>query len=432
MVVMTVKRTDKSPTEVTLSVSADAAFLKRTKDHVLNELAPRVTVAGFRKGKVPMNLVEKNVDQTLLSTEFLDHAVNELYSKALAQENLRPIANPQIELKKFVPFTTVEFEATVEVIGPIKLGDYKKIKMSKPAAKVEAKEVDEVIQQLLTRAAEKKEVKRVSKDGDEVVIDFKGVDAKTKEPINGGEGKAYPLVLGSNSFIPGFEDNVVGMKAGETKDFTLTFPKDYSVATLQSRKVTFTVTVTQVQELVTPKLDDAFAATLGPVKTVKELKDDVKRQLEQEKQQQVDRDFENELVQKIADQATVAIPKVLIEEQITAAEDEERRNLTYRGQTWEEHLAEEGKTAEEHREDKRPIAEQRVKAGLVLSQIAEDEKIFISPEELDIRMQILSAQYSGDPQMKAELAKEETRRDMTARMLTEKTIAKLSDYATGK
>jgi len=432
MVVMTVKRTDKSPTEVTLAISADEAFLKRTKDHVLKELAPRVTVAGFRKGKVPMNLVEKNVDQTLLSTEFLDHAVNELYSKALAQENLRPIANPQIELKKFVPFTTVEFEATVEVIGPIKLGDYKKIKMAKPAAKVEAKEVDEVIQQLLTRAAEKKDVKRASKAGDQVVIDFKGIDAKTNEPISGGEGKAYPLILGSNSFIPGFEDNVIGMKAGDTKDFTITFPKEYGVAALQNRKVTFTVTVNQVQELVAPKLDDAFAATLGPVKTVKELKDDVRRQLEQEKQQQVDRDFENELVQKIADQATVAIPHVLIEEQITAAEDEERRNLTYRGQTWEEHLAEEGKTAEEHREDKRPIAEQRVKAGLVLSQIAEDEKIFVSPEELDIRMQILSAQYSGDPQMKAELAKEETRRDMTARMLTEKTIAKLTDYAASK
>jgi trigger factor len=256
------------------------------------------------------------------------------------------------------------------------------------------------------------------------------VDAKG-EPVEGADGKDYPLLLGSKTFIPGFEENVVGMKAGDEKTFTLTFPKDYHSKKLANQKVTFTVNVTKVQEVVEPKVDDAFASTIGPFKTVAELKADIKKQLQAERQNEADRQFENDLVGTLAEKTDVAIPKALVDEQIDKIEDQERQNLVYRGQTWEEHLKEENVTAEQHREQKRPEAERGIRASLLLAEIADAEGLEVTPEELEIRMQLLKGQYP-DAGMQAELDKPESRRDIASRMLTEKTVAKLVDYVTKK
>lgn len=418
-------------TKVQLSIAADDAFLARTKQTVLATLRRDVKLPGFRPGKVPAALVEKSIDPTVLQSEFLDAAVNELYVATLAQERLRPVERPEVNIKKFVPFTTLEFEALVEAVGDVKLPDYTKVKLAKKPVSVTAKDVDEVIEALRTRGAERKEVTRAAKTGDEVVVDFAGTDAETSEPIQGADGKAYPLLLGSNAFIPGFEDNLIGLKVGEEKTFTLTFPKDYGVQALQGKKVTFKVTATKVHEVVKPEIDDEFAAKVGPVKTVAELKADIKKQLTAEQQTQAERDFESELLARIAEQSSVAIPKVLIEEEIERAELDEKQNLAYRGQTWQEHLTAEGVTEAEHREQKRAVAEQHVKAGLILTEIAEREGLQVLPEELEIRLQILKGQYQ-DKQMQAELDKPESRRDIANRLLTEKTLTQLKTYASAK
>lgn len=425
---MQITKDQLAPTNVKLTINADANDMAEVKDDVLKQLARTVKVPGFRAGKAPMNVVEKNVSQEALQTEFLDTMVNKLYVEAVTDQGLRPVNRPDVSITKFVPFTTLEVVAEVEVIGAIKLPDYKKIKLAKPEVKVTAKDVDEILENLTTRAAEKKDVDRAAKDGDEATIDFSGVDAKTKEAIAGADGKDYPLVLGSGSFIPGFEDEVIGVKAGEEKTFDIVFPKDYGTAALQSKKVTFTITVKKVTELVKPKLDDAFAATVGPFKTLAELKADIKKQVTAEREQQAQRDYESELLGQIAEKTTADIPPILIEEEIDRAEADERQNLVYRGQTWEEHLKEEGVTEQEHRDRQRPAAEARVTAGLVLGEVAELEKISVDKDEVDIRMQLLKGQYN-DPAMQAELDKPEARRDITSRMLTEKTIAKLAEYA---
>jgi trigger factor len=375
-------------------------------------------------------MIEKNVDQSVLQSEFLEEAINNMYVQAVNQENLRPVSNPQVNIIKFVPFTTLEFEAEVSVIGEVKLADYKKVKKTKPEVKVTAEDVKEVMKSLQTRAAEHKDVDRAAKSGDMAYIDFKGVDAKG-EPVNGAEGQNYPLTLGSNTFIPGFEDNVIGMKPGEEKTFELTFPEDYGVKALAKKKVAFTVTLSKVQESIEPKVDDEFAAKVGPFKTVDELKADIKKQLEAERQNEADRQFENELIQEITAKSKLSVPKVMVDDQIDRVENEERQNLIYRGQTWEEHLKEEGVTAEEHREQKRPVAEERVKASIVLSEIADAEKLDVTTDELELRMQLLKGQYT-DPAMQAELDKPETRRDIASRILTEKTVDKLVSYATSK
>lgn len=428
---MQVQKKNVSETKIQLTIVADENMLQEVKSLVLRRLARQVKTPGFRQGKAPISLIEKQVDQALLQSEFLDEAVNHMYVDALQSERIRPVDRPEVSIKKFVPFSTLEVEATVEAVGDIKLPDYKKIKVEKKTAKITAKQIDDVIESLRERTAERKEVTRAAKTGDEVVIEFVGVDAKTKEPINGADGKDYPLILGSNTFIPGFEDNLAGMKVGEEKSFDITFPDDYGVKALQKRKVTFTVTATKVNEIVKPKVDDEFAAKVGPVKTVAELKADIKTQMEAEQQQQTERDFESEILEKITDKAEVAIPKVLVDEEIARVELDEKQNLMYRGQTWEEHLKDEGVTEEEHFEQKRPGAEKNVKAGLVLTEIADKEGITVTPEELEVRLQILKGQYQ-DKQMQAELNKPENRREISNRLVTEKTLERLKSYATAK
>lgn len=428
---MQVQRTDNSDTKFTLTITASLLEMDKVKQATLKHLGTKhVKIPGFRTGKAPLNLIEKNVDPNLLQSEFLEAAVNKFALAAIKEEKLRPITQPQINLKKFVPFTQLEFEAEIEAIGSIQLGNYKSTKAKPQKAEITAADVNGVIDGLKQRLAERKPSDKAAKDGDEVTIDFKGTDSKG-EPVNGAEGKDYPLVLGSNTFIPGFEPNLVGLKAGDNKKFDVTFPKDYGVAALQSKKVTFEVTAKAVNQMVEPKVDDDFAAKAGPFKTLAELKADIKKQLGMEKQQQADREYENNLIKEIAEKSKVAIPESLIDQQVLQSEQQERQNLAYRGQTWQEHLKEEGVTEEEHRKRNRPEAELNVKAGLVLAEIAEQEGIKVTPEETEIRIQLLKGQYK-DPSMQAELNKPENRQDIANRLLTEKTIEKLKSYNTSK
>lgn len=427
---MHITRTHPTPTHTKLVIKADESEIKKAKDYALQKLAPQVKVPGFREGKVPLNLIEKNINPNILQTEVIEEAINRIYTGVLRKENLRPVTNPDVSITKFVPFTDLEFEVNVPTIGKISLADYKKIRLPKQPVKVEAKDINGVVESLRQRVAEYTIVERPAKSGDRVTLDFKGTDVKG-EPVQGADGKEYPLVLGSNSFIPGFEDNVIGAKAGEEKAFDVTFPKDYGVKALQNKKVTFTITVHKIEETKLPKIDDDFAAAIGPFKDVLSLKEDIKKQLIVEREREAQSAYENELLEKIAGKSTIEIPQLLIDEQIERIEQEEKQNLLYRGMTWEEHLKEEGVTEDEHKEQKRPAAEQRVKVGIILSEIAENEAITVTPEELEIRMQILRAQYQ-DPQAQAELTKPEAARDITSRILTEKTLEKLIGYASSK
>ena len=424
---MQIKRSELTKTKYKLSISSDQATLDNIKTHVLRRLATnQVKLPGFRAGKAPLSLVEKNIDQNLLQSEFLDEAVNRMYTQAIKAEKIRPVEQPKISLKKFVPFTMVEFEAEVEAISGIDLADYTKIRKKPIPVIVDNKDVGGVISNLRQRVAERREVSRPSRDSDEVIVDFNGTDNKN-QPVKGAEGKDYPLVLGSNSFIPGFEPNLVGLKVGQDKTFTITFPKDYNMSALQSKKVTFKVKIKKVHEIIEPKIDDAFAAKIGPFKSLAELKKDIKNQLTIEQQRQADTDFNNELIKEIVSKSSVEVPESLIDEEVERAEQAERQNLSYRGQTWQEHLAEEGVSDEEHRKNNRPAAEENVKASLILSEIAQRENITVTPEELEVRLQLLKGQYS-DKAMQAELDKPENHSEIESRLITEKTIAKIRQY----
>ncbi len=425
---MQITKKQLNPTQIELTLEADKAQLDHAKARALTDLGKEVSLSGFRKGHAPAHMVEKAVDQTLLQNKFLDNVLNDMYSQALIQEQIRAVAQPEVNVTKFVPFTSIEVKATVEVIGGIKLADYQSFKFTKKIEKTADADIQAVLDDLLSREAVKKEVKLAAKEGDEITIDFIGADAKTDEPINGGSGTDHAIVIGSNTFIPGFEPELIGLKAGDEKTFTINFPKDYGVKALQSKKVTFSVTAKLVKEVVKPKLDKAFASKIGPFKTLDELKADIRAQLGIEKDNQAQRVLENDILQALTDKSKVDVPVALIEDEIDRMEEEEKRNLVYRGQTWQEHLTAENKTAEEHREGQREQATMRVKSGLLLGEVAQVEKIDVTPEELKERITELKKQYT-DVQMQGELDKPENQREIVSRILTEKTVAKLVSYA---
>ena len=366
-------------------------------------------------------MVERNLDQQTLQSEFIDEAINTLYIAALKEERLRPVGQPKVEIKKFVPYTTLDVTVDMPVVGEVHLPSYKTFKAKRSEVKVGKIEIDNVLDNLRQRASERNEVNRAVKTGDEALIDFRGVDSKGK-PVNGADGKDYPLVIGSGSFIPGFEDNVIGMKPEEKKEFTVTFPKDYGVKTLQNAKVTFSVTVKKVSEVKIPKLDDSFASTVGPFKTLKDLETDIKKQLEHENKHKAERDYEAAIVNELADKTKVAIPDSLIEEQVEMVLQEVRQNVVQRGMTFDEFLKQQSMTEDEYKKKEVEVeAIRRIKAGLVLSEIADIEGIDVTAEELEARIQQLKGQYQ-DKQMQEQLEQPENRREINGRIRTEKVI----------
>jgi trigger factor len=232
--------------------------------------------------------------------------------------------------------------------------------------------------------------------------------------------------LGSDTFIPGFEANIVGMKAGDKKTFTLTFPKTYGVRALANKKVTFEVSVSKVQVVEEPKEDDEFAKKAGPFTTLAQLRDDIKTQLKIEREREATTKQQDEIVRTLVSKSSVDIPGELIEQQVEYSFNDLKQNLAQRGQTLKEFLDLEAKSESQYRDEVvRPQAENQLKTSLVLAEIADVEQLVVTPEELEVRLQLLKGQYQ-DPKMQAELDKEENRRDIASRLLSEKVLALIS------
>ncbi len=424
MGLMQIKLNKLSDTKISLNIKGNQDDLLKAKEASVAKLAPQVKVPGFRAGKVPKELVEKNIDPNYLQSQVLDEVVNNLFNEAVFEQKLRPVAQPKIELTKFVPYDQIEFNAEIEVIGAVKLPDYHKLGVKHEKKTVTAKDIDEVLDRLVLQMAEFKEVDRLAKSGDRAWIDFAGKDAKGEE-VKGASGKEYPLALGSNSFIPGFEDTIIGMKKQQEKEFTIPFPKNYGVKALQGKKVTFKVKLVKLEETIKPELNDKLAEKAGPFKTLKDLKADIKKQLETENASLSTREFEDNIVKALAKKTKVELPDSLINEQVEIVDREFKQNLSYRGETIKDYLENSNQTEEEYKKAELvPVAIERLKAGLALSEVAEKEGITVTPEELEIRLQVLKGQYS-DKQMQDELNKPSARKDVASRLLTEKTIAKL-------
>lgn len=410
-----------SDVKVKLIISLGKEELAAGEQVALTKLARDIKIGGFRKGKAPLEMVKKEIDPNALAGETAENAMSKAVAEAFMSEGIQALDRPEVEVKKYVPGEELEFTAEAEIIPKIELGDYKNLKAKKAAVKVSKKEVEETIEKIRANFAEKKDVDRAAKNGDEVVIDFEG--KKDGVPFEGGKAEHFPLELGSNSFIPGFEEGIVGHKTGDEFDLDLEFPADYHAADLAGAKVVFTVKVGHIHEKSLPELNDEFAAKLGEFKTVDELKKQVEEDLKSQKESEATEKFKDELVRELAEISKVPVPEILIEDQKRSIEMDMQQNLMYSGLTLEQYLERMGKTHEEWLEsDVKKAAEDRVKAGLTLAEVSKVEKIDATVAELDARIEQMKQQYVNNKEALKQLDSDEVRRDLANRMLTEKTV----------
>ena len=425
-------RKDISPTKVELTITLDASELATAEKVALGKLAQKVKVPGFRQGKVPMSVAARNVSASALMEQTLEGAVSKAVAEAFLEDSIQVLDRPQVDVKKFVPGSMAEFTAEAEIMPEITLGDYKKLGVKKESVKVEDSEVDEIINRMRQAYAERVEVDRAAKDGDEATIDYEGL--KDGVAFEGGTSTGYNLQLGSGSFIPGFEEAVVGHKAGEAFDVPLTFPKEYHSAELAGAKVVFKVTLNKVTELKLPEVDDDFAAKSGPFKTADELRTDMKREIGTRKDADANEKFKEALIDKLVDTATVPVPDVLVHEQVHRIQDDVKQNLKYRGQSVEDYLAEKGFATEDEWHDSNEVreqAERRIKGGLALAELSKQEKITATEEELTERHSEMLSQYS-DAESQKGLSTPQARQELAIRILTEKTIERLVELNSPK
>lgn len=414
-----------SDTKVCLTITLGADELNAAEQVALTKMARDLKVPGFRKGKVPVSVAAKHVNPMALQEQVLDNALSKAVAEAFMNEKLQALERPSVEVKKFVPNQEVEFTAEATVVPPVKLGDYKKLKAKPQAVKVDAKDVDEIIERMQQNFVDKAEVKRAAQEGDEAIIDFVG--KKDGVAFDGGSAKDFALKLGGGQFIPGFEEGVVGHKAGETFDLDLEFPKDYHAENLAGAKVMFSVTLHKVNELKLPELNDEFAAKCGPFTDVKELKADIKREITAQKEREAKEKLKDELVAELADSSKVALPELLIDDQLRSIEQDLMQNLSYHGLTMDSYLKAQGfkDKADWQKKEARPAAEKRVKAGLVLAELSKELGVEVSREELDRQISTFKQQYGKDAKLAARFDDPNVHRDIANRMITDKTIDKL-------
>ncbi len=414
-----------SDTKVELTISLGVKELNDAQQVALTKLARNIKVPGFRKGRVPISVVAKNVDPAVLQEQTLDDAVSKAVSEAFLTEKIQVIDRPTVDIKKYVPGETLEFTAEAEVLPKVTLGNYRNLKVTSEKVTVTAKDIDEVIERMRQGFAEKSDVKRDAKDGDETMIDFVG--KKDGVAFEGGTGHDYALTLGSKSFIPGFEEGIIGHKPGDVFDLELNFPKEYHVADLKGAKVTFTTTLKSVKESILPELNDELAAKAGPFKTVAELKADIKREIMTQKEREAGEKLKDALAVALVAVSKVSAPEALVHDQIHSLQRDFEQNLSYQGLTLAQYLEDRGVTAEEWHDSSelRDEATKRVKTGLVLAELSKVQKIEATADELTAHINMYKQQYTNNPEALKQFDQPEVQRDIANRLLTEKTIDRL-------
>ncbi len=417
--------TSTTDTSKTLTVTLDAKELETAVKHTMDHLRPKVKAAGFRPGKAPDHIVERELGAQAVQAEVIDAALGATYPQVLIENEINPVGSPQVEVNKFVPYTELEYVLTVEVLAPIKLADYKKLKSKMPEIKVDPKDLDNAIEDLRKRLASHEPIKEAAKLEDETVIDFEGTQKGILVP--GAKGADHHLVLGSNSFIPGFEEELVGLKAGESKTFDITFPKEYHEASLAGAVVTFKVDVKEVHRIILPEVTDALAVEVAGVKTVKELRADIESRLKAEKEADAMRDYENKLIEEIVKGSKYKLPEGLVERQLEAMRAEFGQQLMQSGMDLDKWLNLTGKNLEEFNKELRPKAEDRVAAGIVMSEISKLENINVTDQDIEQELNNLRLNYP-DPAMQAELEKPELREEIFNHLMASRTLAKLVEY----
>lgn len=388
-----IEKLPKSEVKLIIEVSEDE--LQKYKAEATKEVSKHVKVPGFREGHVPYEVLIQHVGEKAFRGQMLEMALGETYEKALKEEKVHAVSYPKINVVSEDPF---KYEAIVTVLPEVKLKKgYEKVSVKPKEVKIEKKDIEEVLKNLKKRSTTWKEVEREAKKGDRVEIDFDGFDMEGNA-LEGTSSKNHPVVLGENMFIPGFEDEVVGMKKGEEKDFEITFPKDYHSEKFKNKKVKFHVKVGMIEEPNEKEIDDSFAEELtgGKHKKLSDLEDEIKKELTHQKEHDEEIRLENEILEELMKYFDAEIPNALIDRETEFLIDRLKQDIERSGMKWEDYEAMKEKDGKSIKDELRPQAEKQVLMRLGIEKLYEEEKIKVSEADLEEEIKHMLAHYPED------------------------------------
>ena len=387
-----VTKLENSQTNITLSFSGEEWANAQKK--AFNKLANNVEVQGFRKGHAPENLVRQKINQAQVLNDAIDVVLQPAYEQVLKEEKLVPFVQPELEVTK-ISESELEVIIKITTAPEVTLGSYKGLKVAREAVEVTKEEIDAEIARLCANNAELIVKDTEAKLGDTTVIDFKGfVDGKE---FDGGSAENFALELGSNQFVPGFEEQLVGTKAGESKDVVVTFPTQY-VPELAGKEATFKVTVNEVKEKKVPELNEDLVAELNyeGVKTVEDLTNKVSADVKTKKENQAKNAQIEEILKQIRESSTISIGEKIIEKEVESMKENFKKQVEQNGLTIEQYYQITGQKEEDTVKSMRAQAELNLKNFLVISEISKLENIKVEPKELDAEYQKIADQYGMD------------------------------------
>ena len=387
-----VENLEKNMVKLTIEVPAEevekalnAAYLKERN---------KISVPGFRKGKVPRAMIEKMYGPEIFFEEAANTLMQDSYPAAVEESGVDVVSRPTVDVVQIEKGKAFIYTAEVAVKPEVKLGEYKGVTVTKANTKVTAAEVKEALEAERNKNARTVSVTRAAKLGDTVMIDYEGsVDGV---PFDGGKAENSPLELGSHSFIDTFEDQLVGHKAGEEVDVNVTFPEQYHAADLAGKPALFKVKINDVTTKELPKLDDEFASEVSEFETLAEYKEDVKKQLEAKKAEEAKREQEDEAIAAIVEASEMEIPDAMIQTQCEDMVNEFAQRIAQSGLTMEQYMQFSGQTVQGLMDQVRPEAETRIKTSLVLEAVVKAENIEVSDEEVNAELEKMAGMYGMD------------------------------------
>jgi trigger factor len=380
-----------------LTVETDEQSVQDALDQAFKKVVKQVNVPGFRKGKVPRAIFEKRFGVEVLYQDALDILLPKAYEQAVEETGIVPVDRPEIDIEQLEKGKSLIFKATVTVKPEVELGEYKgiEVEVDEEQFAVKPEDVEKELERMQKQQGQLEPVEDGTVEkGDRVIIDFEGfVDG---EPFEGGKAEQYTLEVGSGTFIPGFEDQLIGMKAGEEKEIQVTFPEEYHVEDLKGKPATFKVKLHEIKRLNLPELDDEFAQDVSEFDTLEELKADIEKNMKEKAEKDKENFIRNELVEKAAQNATVEIPEVMIENETENMLRQFEQRLMYQGLNLETYAQFTGQDQEALKDQFKEDAEKRVRADLVLEAIAKEEKIEVTEEEVEAEIKQMAEEMGRE------------------------------------
>lgn len=391
--------------KVVLTIEVPAEELDKGIKAACKSLANRVNIPGFRKGKAPRRILEMNIGKEAILDEAFDRVAQKAFDEALKQENLDPVDRPQVDIVTLEEGKNVVFKATITPVPEVTLGEYKGLKVAKDAVEVKDEQVEEQVKNILNHHAkmvDAEEGATVAND-DFITLDFKGeVDGVA---FAGGEGKDYPLQIGSHSFIDTFEDQLVGLKVGEEKDVNVTFPEEYHAKDLAGKAAVFHCKINSIKHKEMPELTDEFVKASTSYESIEDMKAKLRENIEKNAQREADTKRRNEILKQAADNITVDIPEVMVENRVSNMIQELSVNLENQGMNLDAYLKYANMDMAKLREQYKESAAIAVKTDLMLDAVAKAEDIKVENADINAEIALLAATYGTTPQEVSKIIK---------------------------